>query len=514
MGLLENLTARGFGQPILYLPMTDKATAHLNLGTGGDFVQNGLIETADRGANQDNCVASEFTIDSSNLHGNSPSSYVTQFGCTFTVAFNINISKATQNIPISFEYSADNTIYTMVYVTIPSITVHVYEGSSNQEYIIWNNYNLKVGQTHNIVISVDSWGANSICMVDGVDLGIPAASNLADARIRYDLFDTTWINSVNGSTNRMENIILGELFWDDSYINDISIFWDADLNKPINIRKVVLDNGLNPMYAMPLDASNPTKNYGRSGTLNTFGTALTGARGASEFISRSAKGDGSSGYLEKTGSLSADSQTLSFAICVNKQASNLKSILNFSDLASTTFQINCSDGIDNAVEVSGDNSSGTQVYFNRVSSSSASPVGEWAWILGSVNLSNGDNNLYYNNTSGGSPSTTIGESIGFSSFTNNRLFRNQASVFTDDEASSVYLTTDYIDFSQEANRNLFVNQLGYVRSLDEPIAKGLIPQPLFYLKFDDTSNLGIDSSGNNNHFTVNGTVTSGSDFSI
>jgi hypothetical protein len=32
--------------------------------------------------------------------------------------------------------------------------------------------------------------------------------------------------------------------------------------------------------------------------------------------------------------------------------------------------------------------------------------------------------------------------------------------------SNIYMTTDYIDFSQEANRNLFVNQLGYVRSLD------------------------------------------------
>ena len=36
-------------------------------------------------------------------------------------------------------------------------------------------------------------------------------------------------------------------------------------------------------------------------------------------------------------------------------------------------------------------------------------------------------------------------------------------------------------------------------------------RPLFYLKFEDTSNLGLDSSGNNNHFTVNGTVTAGSD---
>jgi len=46
--------------PILYLPMNDASTAHINLGTGGNFVQNGTLDTASRGANQDNCVASYF----------------------------------------------------------------------------------------------------------------------------------------------------------------------------------------------------------------------------------------------------------------------------------------------------------------------------------------------------------------------------------------------------------------------------------------------------------------------
>ena len=44
--------------PILHLPLIDAATAHVNEGTGGDFTQNGTLDTAGRGANQNNCVAS------------------------------------------------------------------------------------------------------------------------------------------------------------------------------------------------------------------------------------------------------------------------------------------------------------------------------------------------------------------------------------------------------------------------------------------------------------------------
>ena len=46
--------------PIIGMSMKDKATAHINdFGYGGDFIQNGLIETADRGANQQNGVKSK-----------------------------------------------------------------------------------------------------------------------------------------------------------------------------------------------------------------------------------------------------------------------------------------------------------------------------------------------------------------------------------------------------------------------------------------------------------------------
>jgi hypothetical protein len=78
---------------------------------------------------------------------------------------------------------------------------------------------------------------------------------------------------------------------------------------------------------------------------------------------------------------------------------------------------------------------------------------------------------------------------------------------------SAYFTTDYIDFSEEANINLFVSQLGYPRDLQPLINDGIIPNPAIYLPFDDPDNLG-KNNGTGGDFTVNGTVSVGQDFTI
>ena len=50
MGAGENWVAAGYEPAIIWMPMKDAETCHINKGTGGNFVQHGLIETADRGA--------------------------------------------------------------------------------------------------------------------------------------------------------------------------------------------------------------------------------------------------------------------------------------------------------------------------------------------------------------------------------------------------------------------------------------------------------------------------------
>jgi hypothetical protein len=73
-----------------------------------------------------------------------------------------------------------------------------------------------------------------------------------------------------------------------------------------------------------------------------------------------------------------------------------------------------------------------------------------------------------------------------------------------------YLSDSYIDFSQESNRNLFIDQLGFPKNLQKQIDDGVIAEPLIYMPFDDTDALGTNN-GTGGNFTVNGTVTAGAD---
>ena len=60
----------------------------------------------------------------------------------------------------------------------------------------------------------------------------------------------------------------------------------------------------------------------------------------------------------------------------------------------------------------------------------------------------------------------------------------------DGEMSFFYFDDSYTDFSQEANRNKFVDQLGYPKDLTPLIDSGDIPNPLIYMKFDPSVSLG------------------------
>jgi hypothetical protein len=131
-------------------------------------------------------------------------------------------------------------------------------------------------------------------------------------------------------------------------------------------------------------------------------------------------------------------------------------------------------------------------------------------FLISVNLASRAD-AYINGTAGGSLTIESNANIDFSSVT--KCYINAEYLGGDNrasQASSLYFNTSYIDFSQESNRNLFVDQLGYPKDLTPAIDAGDIPDPLIYMKFDDTSALGTNS-GTGGDFTVNGTVTAGAD---
>jgi hypothetical protein len=90
------------------------------------------------------------------------------------------------------------------------------------------------------------------------------------------------------------------------------------------------------------------------------------------------------------------------------------------------------------------------------------------------------------------------------------LSQNGGTQVMDGKLGFFYINQNYTDFSQESNRNLFVDQLGYPKDLGSDGSNPTGSSPLIYMKFDDTSALGTNS-GTGGNFTVNGTVTAGAD---
>jgi hypothetical protein len=268
------------------------------------------------------------------------------------------------------------------------------------------------------------------------------------------------------------------------------------------------------------DAGN---NLGSGGDFNVVSGPFTGARGGSEFFARSAKFNGTSGYLAHATALTGavDNQVFSAMFAFRNsnitleqnilhtgngtnhglsiyQAGNDLGLLVYKDTTDLIMVANTSSGgaLFSAntwyvVFVSYDrgNSSNRNIWVNGLDCSSYPTDTEWVSSTGAENIWHDDTNI------------TIGAKD-----TGTGYYQYHGG-----DIATLYFNNSYIDFSQEANRNKFVDQLGYPIDLTSAIETGDIPEPLIYMKFDDTAALGTNS-GTGGNFTVNGTVTSGADF--
>jgi hypothetical protein len=77
----------------------------------------------------------------------------------------------------------------------------------------------------------------------------------------------------------------------------------------------------------------------------------------------------------------------------------------------------------------------------------------------------------------------------------------------DGRLSELYFSTQYIDFTLEANRLKFRDAFGNPVDLTQQIEDGAIPTPAIYMRFPPTA-FGTNS-GTGGNFTVNGTITDG-----
>ncbi len=490
--------------PIMYMPMTDPDTWHINEGTGGNFTANGTVATSGRGPNQDNCVASVFDGTADYL---SRSSIGASNGKVFTLAF---ITDGAPPDDYLFASNSTGAVNDEILVSVGVGGLLVQARNAANSLIL--NINVSPSffpriQYRNSAIQMSinmADQAASKIYVNGTSVAF--TGTFTNDTIRFD--NTVWrIGRGIISPNYFLGSI-GELYFDTNYI-DLSTsnpFWDSDTNLPKPVRQVLEETSATPLIAMPIEASNAGLNLGTGGDFTVNSGPFTGARGASEFWARSVDfSDGRYDYMLLDSSGVAASKTLTMMISVELPIANGRRCFHAINTALNDEYLQVSATTSGNIGIIFKNSSGTTI---ASGSHTPSAVGKFNTALICMDTSTSTCRMYVNGQYK-NVTATLDEFVYFA----DNFSIAKSTLSTNNwvgSLASIYLSTDYIDFSDEDNRLLFVDGLGYPRDITQAIENGDIPTPLIHMKFDDTDALGTNS-GTGGNFTVNGTVTPGAD---
>jgi hypothetical protein len=504
--------------PILYLPMTDAATAGTNEGTGGDFTVNGVLDTAGRGPNQFNCSASKF--DGMNDYLSNASIPAGVDGKQLTISF---FSDTRENgSPYIFD-SIDSTDSS----NVMKLVLRIQTGSSDIIRVTaYNGTDLttifslslvrgyhNINTIHMVMVSVDVSDTNKRhVIIDGIDETVNATfSNYNNVNIGFSKMTKGIIcNDFNGGSEADHTV--GEFYLDTSYI-DLSTdnpFWDADANRPKPVRQVISETGTTPLIALPLRGDDAGNNLGTGGDFTVNSGPFTGARGGSEFWARTmATGSTATDRVQRTSTLTGASNGKQFTFVCAYKPDAIGS-------GGSKYLLYHGDGVTidaynfNQIGMSGYDTSGGRQLHAYATNNTNIRAGEWTYILMSFDMSDtSKRHFYYWDDS----ETDWVENLTVSTYSDSTLdFTNATTQIGQGDMTlgHVWFSTEYVDFSQESNRNKFFDQLRYPKDLASDGSTPTGNQPLIYMKFDDTSALGTNS-GTGGNFTVNGTVIAGAD---
>jgi hypothetical protein len=490
---------------IISVPMDDPADPGRNDGTGGNFTLNGVVARSGRGPNEYNAATS--TFDGAN-------DYLSRASALSGVVDG-------KELVYSVWFKLDSDTAGIIYRTTSNIGGIIYLGSGN--FRIENK--TPVGgdalefQSNTAPVVVNKWHhlACSFDMTNTNNRHVYLDNQSVSGTYNYytdtnlDFTNTNQFVGQNGSGSSYFDGEIAVLFFDTNYI-DLSTsnpFYDTETDKPKFLGATgELPTGSAPLIYLPLYASSAGTNLGTGGDFTVNSGPYVGARGPSEFWADSAEFNGSNQYLSRTSALSgvADGKVFSFACAFNADDVSVdRSIFMIDAGANLKFSIQV-DGAGTLI-IRGYNSGGTQILDIRKTSAVA--TGNWYRLLCSVDLTNASNR--YTDLSGVSSftySTYTDDNIQFSA---TRVgvganARATAIWFMDGKIGFLWFNTEYIDFSQEANR------LKFFDAFNNPVdlgADGSIPtgnQPLIYMNegFHLGTNLG--SGGN---FTPQNTPTDG-----
>jgi len=481
--------------PILYLPMDDPYDPGRNDGTGGDFTLNGTIARSGRGPNQYNAAASEFDGSADYLSRSNPLSptktvtasawvFVTNDGTIINeqdiFRFNTNLSGEVRFDILAFNSSA--TIIAQV--------------RSSRSYA--------TNKWYSVQVAVDL--GNSI-----VDIYINGVRDVDSVlTLTNDTIDFGGILGVaaEGSTGGQTiGANISDVWMDDTYI-DLSAnnpFYDTDTGKPKFLgENGELPTGSSPLIYLPLRADAAGNNKGTGGDFTVNSGPYVGARGPSEFWGESAEFNGTDQYLSRTSALSGISDgKLATVVFSYKTDVTIGTdyILNFNE-SGGKFGI-YRDA--QSFELRGGDAGGTTLLSHTVPGFFSDT--DWHNIVLSFDMADPSKFYLYKDGSLVS-SSAVTHTDGSIKFTTTAvdIASTGGSIPWDGKIGFLWFNTEYIDFSQEANRLKFFDAFNYPVDLGEDGSLPTGNQPLIYLNNDFHLGTNLGSGGD---FTPVNTPTDG-----
>jgi hypothetical protein len=502
---------------IISVPMDDPADPGRNDGTGGNFTLNGVVARSGRGPNEYNAAAS--TLDGSNDYLSRTSIIGIADGkvVTFSAWFKLDSNSSSgENTIIFFDQSFDASFQVKLGNSAKQLDIVGRDSGGNA--VLNFVYELNGGNTitlkkwFHLAFSVDltSTGTRNV-LLNGVNITSSGTfSSYTNTNMALLTGETDYyISEQPQSANREWNGEFSDIYFDTTYI-DLSAdnpFYDTDTDKPKFLGATGnLPTGSAPLIYLPLYASSAGTNLGTGGDFTVNSGPYVGARGPSEFWADSAEFNGSDQYLSKASALTGavDGKVFSFAVALKPDTvSGTHYLLNLSAAGQrfAIFQTN------DKVRIVGINSGGTTI-FDAVTTSTTLTTG-WKMLLIGINLANaGDRYIYSSNIAQTVTWTTYtDDSIEFSAGTALTVGATPSpSSFFDGRIGFLWFNTEYIDFSQEANRLKFFDAFNNPVDLGEDGSTPTGSQPLIYMNegFHLGTNLG--SGGN---FTPQNTPTDG-----
>jgi len=492
--------------PILYLPLNDPTQPGKNLGTGGDFSLTGVVARSGRGPSQFNAPysdldgAADYLSRTTAITGIADGKQVTLSFCLLrkqggSASEVIQLVSATSNL--RFRVYAGNNLY--LYGFNSSGTNIVAMSVSSDTY-------LRVGRNAHIVVSFDLANtSNRYCFINGRQISEPWGP-YSNQNIQFTPATPTWALSRYMPDGSFAAGCLGNVFFDTKYI---------DLSVPANLAKFVTGTGIDakpadlgangelpfgtpPLIYLPMYGNNAGKNYGTGGDFTAVSGPFPGARGPNEFWGNLAKFGAGNNYLTNS-SLPISSKTISFSYWMQLDSNTITTWSAYKAGSATIFMRDTGGG---TLELKGYNSAGALILACSFSHSRQN-----SWLHMCIDLSDTNKRFAYENN------TQL--TVTWSLYTDATLYGEAFTVghqayvgeYYKGKLSEFYFTTDYIDFSQEANRLKFRDCFGNPVDLAPQIAAGTLPNPAIYLRFAP-DNFG-KNSGTGGDFTKSGTILDG-----